>query len=88
MDRAFRNFDLLLRAAGDTLILMPPLIVSEAQIGEIVTATRDAAAVRAAVSPDAADASPGTPNGRHQDRGLQAYESVRPGAQSAQGKGR
>jgi beta-alanine--pyruvate transaminase len=39
MDRAFRDFDLLLRAAGDTLILMPPLIVSEAQISEIVEKT-------------------------------------------------
>jgi adenosylmethionine-8-amino-7-oxononanoate aminotransferase len=39
MDRAFRDFDLRLRAAGDTLILAPPLIVSEAQIGEIVEKT-------------------------------------------------
>jgi beta-alanine--pyruvate transaminase len=46
MDRAFRDFDLLLRAAGDTLILMPPLIISEAQIGEIVEKT--AHAVKAA----------------------------------------
>ena len=35
MDRAFHNFDLLLRSVGDTLILTPPLIVSEAQIDEI-----------------------------------------------------
>jgi beta-alanine--pyruvate transaminase len=39
MDRAFHDFDLLLRATGDTLILAPPLIVSEAQIGEIVEKT-------------------------------------------------
>ena len=38
-DRAFHNFDLLLRSVGDTLILTPPLIVSEAQIGEIVEKT-------------------------------------------------
>jgi beta-alanine--pyruvate transaminase len=42
MDRAFCDFDLLLHAAGDTLILMPPLIVSEAQIGEIVDKTANA----------------------------------------------
>jgi beta-alanine--pyruvate transaminase len=36
MDCAFHDFDLLLRNVGDTLILTPPLIVSEAQIGEIV----------------------------------------------------
>jgi beta-alanine--pyruvate transaminase len=39
MDRAFRDFDLRLRAAGDTLILAPPLIISEAQIGELVEKT-------------------------------------------------
>jgi beta-alanine--pyruvate transaminase len=39
MDRAFHTFDLLLRSAGDTLILTPPLIVSEAEIGEIVEKT-------------------------------------------------
>jgi beta-alanine--pyruvate transaminase len=39
MDRAFHIFDLLLRSVGDTLILTPPLIVSEAQIGEIVEKT-------------------------------------------------
>ncbi len=39
MDRAFHDFDLLLHSAGDTLILTPPLIVSEAQIGEIVEKT-------------------------------------------------
>jgi beta-alanine--pyruvate transaminase len=45
MDRAFHDFDLLLRSTGDTLILTPPLIVSEAQIGEIVEKT--ARAIRA-----------------------------------------
>ncbi|MGH6846158.1 MAG: aspartate aminotransferase family protein [Methylocella sp.] len=39
MDRAFHDFDFLLRATADTLILTPPLIVSEAQIGEIVEKT-------------------------------------------------
>ncbi len=39
MDHAFRSFDLLLRIAGDFLVLTPPLIVSEAQIGEIVEKT-------------------------------------------------
>ena len=36
MDHAFHANDLLVRIAGDSLILTPPLIVSEAQIGEIV----------------------------------------------------
>ncbi|MGH6836948.1 MAG: aminotransferase class III-fold pyridoxal phosphate-dependent enzyme [Methylocella sp.] len=45
MDRAFRDFDLLLRGTGDTIILMPALIVGEAQIGEIVEKT--ARAIRA-----------------------------------------
>jgi beta-alanine--pyruvate transaminase len=35
MDRAFRNEDVLIRITGDTIALSPPLIVSEAQIGEI-----------------------------------------------------
>lgn len=39
MDHAFRGFDLLLHASGDTLILMPPLIVSEAEIDEIADKT-------------------------------------------------
>jgi beta-alanine--pyruvate transaminase len=39
MDKAFHTFDLLLRTAGDTLILTPPLIVSEAQIDEMVDKT-------------------------------------------------
>ncbi len=42
MDCAFSDFDLLLRASGDTLILMPPLIVSEAEIGEIIAKTAQA----------------------------------------------
>jgi beta-alanine--pyruvate transaminase len=42
MNCAFYGFDLLLHAAGDTLILMPPLIVSEAEIGEIVDKTANA----------------------------------------------
>jgi beta-alanine--pyruvate transaminase len=45
IDRAFCDFDLLLHASGDTLILMPPLIVGEAQIGETVDKT--ARAIRA-----------------------------------------
>ncbi len=39
MDRAFHDHDLLLRLAGDTIVLTPPLIISEAQIGEIVERT-------------------------------------------------
>jgi beta-alanine--pyruvate transaminase len=35
MDRAFHVQNLMVRIAGDTLELCPPLIVSEAQIGEI-----------------------------------------------------
>jgi beta-alanine--pyruvate transaminase len=35
MDHAFRNEDLMIRVTGDTIALCPPLIVSEAQIGEI-----------------------------------------------------
>jgi beta-alanine--pyruvate transaminase len=35
MDRAFHEQDFTLRAVGDTLALSPPLIVSEAQIGEM-----------------------------------------------------
>ena len=35
MERAFHEHDLMMRAVGDTLALTPPLIVSEAQIGEI-----------------------------------------------------
>jgi beta-alanine--pyruvate transaminase len=35
MVRAFESENLMLRAVGDTLALTPPLIISEAQIGEI-----------------------------------------------------
>jgi beta-alanine--pyruvate transaminase len=36
LNSAFFDNDLMLRTAGDTLALTPPLIISEAQIGEIV----------------------------------------------------
>ncbi len=36
LNSAFFDNDLMLRIAGDTLALTPPLIVSEAQVGEIV----------------------------------------------------
>jgi beta-alanine--pyruvate transaminase len=35
MDRGFHEEDLMLRSLGETLVLTPPLIVSEAQIGEM-----------------------------------------------------
>lgn len=35
MDRAFHDEDLVIRITGDTLAIAPPLIASEAQIGEI-----------------------------------------------------
>jgi len=35
LDAAFHNHDLTMRAVGDTLAMSPPLIVSEAQIGEL-----------------------------------------------------
>jgi beta-alanine--pyruvate transaminase len=35
MERAFFDEGVTIRIAGDTLALTPPLIVSEAQIGEI-----------------------------------------------------
>jgi beta-alanine--pyruvate transaminase len=35
LNSAFHDNDLMMRVAGDTLALTPPLIVSEAQIGEI-----------------------------------------------------
>ena len=35
MDRAFAEENLLIRVTGETIALSPPLIVSEAQIGEI-----------------------------------------------------
>ena len=40
MDRAFREQDLMIRITGDTIALTPPLIVSEAQIGEIADKLR------------------------------------------------
>src|SRR6202790_593228 len=36
LNSAFHDNDLMLRIAGDTLVLTPPLIISEDQIGEIV----------------------------------------------------
>jgi beta-alanine--pyruvate transaminase len=36
LDAAYRHNDLMLRVAGDTLALTPPLIVTENQIGEIM----------------------------------------------------
>jgi beta-alanine--pyruvate transaminase len=36
LNSSFHDHDLMLRAAGDTLALTPPLIVSESQIGEII----------------------------------------------------
>ncbi len=39
MDEAYHKQDLLFRIAGDTLVLSPPLIISEAQIGETVEKT-------------------------------------------------
>ncbi|HEY5226595.1 MAG TPA: aspartate aminotransferase family protein [Methylovirgula sp.] len=35
MDRAFYDHDLLIRLAGESIVLTPPLIISEDQIGEI-----------------------------------------------------
>ena len=35
-EEAYHRQDLLFRIAGDTLVLSPPLIISEAQIGEVV----------------------------------------------------
>jgi beta-alanine--pyruvate transaminase len=35
MDRAFHEDDLMLRVAGETLALTPPLIITENQIGEM-----------------------------------------------------
>ena len=35
MEHAFHKTDMLLRVAGDTIVCTPPLIVSEAQIGEL-----------------------------------------------------
>ncbi|MGQ3673649.1 aspartate aminotransferase family protein [Xanthobacter sp. TB0136] len=36
LEKAFHEEGLILRTAGDTMVLAPPLIVSEAQIGEMV----------------------------------------------------
>jgi beta-alanine--pyruvate transaminase len=36
LNSAFFDNDLMMRTAGDTVVLTPPLIVSEAQVGEIV----------------------------------------------------
>jgi beta-alanine--pyruvate transaminase len=36
LSSAFSDYDLMLRVAGDTLVLTPPLIITEDQIGEIV----------------------------------------------------
>jgi adenosylmethionine-8-amino-7-oxononanoate aminotransferase len=35
MERAFHDEGIMIRNAGDTIALSPPLMVSEAQIGEI-----------------------------------------------------
>ena len=35
LDSAFHDHDLMIRVAGDTLCLTPPLIISDAQVGEI-----------------------------------------------------
>jgi beta-alanine--pyruvate transaminase len=35
LEAAFYEYDLMVRAVGDTLALSPPLIISESQIGEI-----------------------------------------------------
>jgi beta-alanine--pyruvate transaminase len=35
LETAFHDHDIMLRAVGDTLALSPPLIISEAQIGEV-----------------------------------------------------
>jgi len=47
MDKAFHELDLLTRIAGDSIILTPPLIVSESQIAEIVEKTGKAIAAMA-----------------------------------------
>jgi beta-alanine--pyruvate transaminase len=36
MERGFHDEGLMMRVTGDTIALSPPLIISEAQIGEIV----------------------------------------------------
>ena len=39
MDKAFHELDLVVRAAGETLVLTPPLIVSEREIEEMFATT-------------------------------------------------
>jgi hypothetical protein len=70
LNSAFHDNDLMLRVAGDTLALTPPLIVTEDQIGEIVdkvakviracygVSCPDAAALLAAAEPDQVDGGP------------------------------
>lgn len=36
LDSAFHDHELMMRVAGDTLCLTPPLIISESQVGEIM----------------------------------------------------
>jgi beta-alanine--pyruvate transaminase len=36
MDMAFNEYDLLIRLAGDSIVLTPPLIINESQIDEVV----------------------------------------------------
>ena len=36
LDHAFHEQDMMIRVAGDTIALTPPLIVTESQIGEIM----------------------------------------------------
>jgi beta-alanine--pyruvate transaminase len=36
LNSAFHDNDLMVRVAGDTLVLTPPLIMTEDQIGEII----------------------------------------------------
>jgi beta-alanine--pyruvate transaminase len=36
MDRAFRDFDLMIRVTGDTIALTPPLVISDAEIDELI----------------------------------------------------
>jgi beta-alanine--pyruvate transaminase len=40
MDRAFHDHGLMVRMTGDTLALTPPLIITEAQIGEVADKLR------------------------------------------------
>ncbi|MFS8036007.1 aspartate aminotransferase family protein [Xanthobacter sp. AM11] len=36
LDRAFQEESIMIRTAGDTLVMTPPLVISEAQVGELV----------------------------------------------------